>query len=75
MRRIKRTAREAKTHRSSKDITYAIKRVLVVGAQRRQMEKLSRFIRRCPSPQPAPARRELGNPCKFYPVSPHSERY
>lgn len=35
----------------------------------------SRFIRRCPSPQPAPARRKLGNPCKFYPVSPHSERY
>lgn len=41
MRRVKRTAREAKTHRSSKDITYAIKRVRVAGAQRREMEKLS----------------------------------
>lgn len=36
---------------------------------------LSRFSCRCPSPQPAPVRRKLGNRCKFYPVSHHLERY
>lgn len=36
---------------------------------------LSRFSCRCPSSQPAPVRRKLGNHCKFYPVSHHLERY